>query len=169
VSKGVRRYLLLSGSGIEKGDAVQGKVHEYLDRCGAYSIAPNLVHLRVLSEEFKWHTIDRCYFTENFGTSFYHTRKKKSSPSSRMAEYHLRAQEMSLEQRTMPLSPRRVRMRSSIVDPTSHLSTPKPGRIRKSLIGCCNVERSSGMGDYSQEGKNWPCTLPSLVRFLNGI
>jgi len=53
VSKGVRRYLLLSGSGIEKGDAVQGKVQEYLDQCGAYSIAPNLVHLRVLLEEFK--------------------------------------------------------------------------------------------------------------------
>jgi len=73
VSKGVRRYLLLSGSRIEKGDAVQGKVHEYLDRCGAYSIAPNLVHLRVLSDEFKWHTIAKCYFTENFGSSFYHT------------------------------------------------------------------------------------------------
>jgi len=72
VSKGVRRYLLLSGSGIEKGDAVQGKVHEYLDRCGVYSLAPNLVHWRFLSEEFKWHTIDKCYFTENFGPSFYH-------------------------------------------------------------------------------------------------
>jgi len=136
VSKGVRPYLLLSGSGTEKGDAVQGKVHEYLDQCG------------------------------DFGSSFYHTIRSIKEifsvvedgcvPFAGIGDVARAAYDALVAEK----SPDKDFYRRPNVTLVLHWLMPKPGRIPKSLIGCCNVERSSGMGDYSQEGKNWPCTLP---------
>jgi len=113
VSKGVKRFVLVGASSVEKGGPFHGEVHEYLDKIG---VEYTVLRPTWFIGEFDLGGLRNRLITssqtilEELSTKA-SARRTRSFPSPRMVGYRLWGQEISLEQRMMLLSTRRARTR----------------------------------------------------------